>query len=420
MLLLVGVSVRALMESAAASGYKVIGIDIFGDVDALWHGKAMRLKDLGQGQTVKNLLEAAKKIPCSGLVYSSGPENTPDELEFWEKCGLLYGNEGSVLRKVRNPRELKRCVEKNGLRMPPFFSVDEWNESVKKGRWLLKALNRGSCHGIVELPAKLKGVPDYLLGLNRFSPHIVQKYVEGISASATFLANGQEALVVGTSRQLINRDGGDGLFYYKGNIVPLDVGEILNFELFITKINELARCLTLCFGLKGINTVDFILNSEGIWVLEVNPRWSASVELIEKYLGKSLFNDHLKVCKGGRVPGFSKIASANESRPCQALNVNKDRKKYIGKMLVIAERTLVTGTMKDESLRYLYEQGIRDIPRSAITIEEGQPICTVLARGITERDCLGRLKEKSQIVSRFCNQYYSRGLQKQKEENIDG
>ncbi len=40
------------------------------------------------------------------------------------------------------------------------------------------------------------------------------------------------------------------------------------------------------------------------------------------------------------------------------------------------------GLMEEKGFQYLYERGgIRDIPRSATTIEEGQPICTVLAGG---------------------------------------
>lgn len=410
MFLLAGVSVRALMESAAASGYKARGIDFFGDLDALRHGHTIKLKDLGREQTVKSLLEAAKEIPCAGLVYSSGPENTPDELEFWEKRGLLRGNERSVLRKVRDPWELKRCLESNGHRMPPFLSVDEWKESAREGKWLLKALNRGSCHGIIELPENLDSAPDYLMELNRFSPYIVQRYIEGVSASATFLANGREALVVGTSRQLINRGG--GLFYYKGNIVPLEIGESMDYEHLISKINDLAGCLTLCFGLKGVNTVDFILNSEGVWVLEVNPRWSASVELIERYLGKSLFDEHLRACAGGGLPRFSDAVP-------EVLGGAAFNARYVGKRLVLAEKTMVTGLMEEKGFQYLYERGIRDIPRSATTIEEGQPICTVLAGGSTDRGCERRLNEKSQIVSQFCSRYYSPGLQEQKEGDVD-
>ena len=106
MFLFAGVSVRTLMESAAASGYKVTGIDYFGDVDALWHGNVVSLTDLGQALTVTNLLKVAETIPCCGLVYASGPENAPVELEYWENQGLLRGNGTSVLAIVRDDSQL--------------------------------------------------------------------------------------------------------------------------------------------------------------------------------------------------------------------------------------------------------------------------------------------------------------------------
>jgi predicted ATP-grasp superfamily ATP-dependent carboligase len=68
--------------------------------------------------------------------------------------------------------------------------------------------------------------------------------------------------------------------------------------------------------------------------------------------------------------------------------------RYVGKRLVLAEKTMVTGLMEEKGFQYLYERGIRDIPRSATTIEEGQPICTVLAGGSTDRGCERRLNEK--------------------------
>lgn len=400
MFLLVGASVRALMESAAASGHKVTGIDFFGDMDTLRCGRAISLEDLGQEQTVKNLFKASREIPCSGFVYASGPENTPEELEFWENHGLLRGNEGAVLRKVRNPWKLQQCLGVIDVQMPPFYSIGEWEKSARTGRWLLKALNRGSCHGIIELPEVTSSIPGFSSGLNQFSPRIIQRYVEGVSASATFLANGLDAVVLGTSRQLIGREQGNKggkLFSYEGNIVPLDVRGTVDYNYFSIKIKDIAKSLTLCFGLKGINTVDFILNSEGIWILEVNPRWSASVELIEKYLGVSLFNHHLRGCIGKELPQLKKTNLAGTDRA----KGNKEQKRFIGKKIVFAERTLLIGDFKEKGFRYLYEQGVRDIPRSNTEIGKGQPLCTVLAEGVSDEYCSLRLQEKARKIHRF-------------------
>lgn len=399
MFLLVGVSVRAVMESAAASGHRVTGIDFFGDADALLHGRVICLEDLGQKQTVNNLFKAAKEIPCSGLVYASGPENTPEELQFWENRGLLRGNEGSVLRKVRDPWKLQQCLKISGVQMPPFYSVEQWKKSIKKGRWLLKALNRGSCHGITGLPEGMAHAPDTLFELNRLSPCIVQRYIEGVSASATFLSDGYDAVVLGTSRQLIGRgrgNSGEQLFFYEGNIVPLDVRGFMDNN-YLSKINDVAKSLTLGFGLKGINTVDFILNSEGIWILEVNPRWSASVELIERYLGGSLFNHHVRGCAGRGLPRFEETNPAGTDRAGR----NEELKCFIGKKLVFAERDLHIGDLKEKAFRCLYEQGVRDIPRSNTKIGKGQPLCTVLAEGISDQHCLLRLQERSRLTHRF-------------------
>lgn len=394
MLLLVGVSVRALIESAAASGYRVRGIDFFGDADALWHGQVVSLEDLGKTQTVKNLFEVAKTIPCSGLVYASGPENTPEELHFWESRGLLCGNEGEVLKKVRDPWRLQQCLNIAGVAMPPFYSPEQWNRGAKTGRWLLKVLNRGSCHGITELPADDNSVQKALAETDDLSPLIIQEYIEGISASATFLANGKEAAVLGTSRQLIGRNRRNRSFSYEGNIVPLDPRAALDLQDFRNKINEIAKRLTSCFALKGINTVDFILNAEGIWILEVNPRWSGSVELIERARGKSLFGDHLTGCKGRELPRFQKVIA-------ESADGGEELRNFIGKKLVFADKNLSIGELREQDYRSLYEQGVRDIPRAKTEIAKGQPLCTVLVEGISDQDCFTRLQEKSQLIHQY-------------------
>ncbi|MFA6807685.1 MAG: ATP-grasp domain-containing protein [Eubacteriales bacterium] len=403
MFLLVGASVRALMESAVESGYGVAGIDFFGDVDALWQGNTICLKDLGKKLTVKDLLEVARIMPCDGLVYASGPENTPEELCYWENKGLLRGNGTSVLKNVRNPWKLRQCLEEINVKMPRFCSVEEWGKRAISGKWLLKSLKRGGGHGIIELPEKKNDVEELFLGLNDFNQYIIQEYIEGILGSVTFLANGQESVVLGTSRQLVGKGGGVRSFLYQGNIVPLDIKGILGLNYFEKKITEMVKHLTSTFGLKGINTVDFILNSEGIWVLEVNPRWSASVELIEKYLGKRFFKYHLKGCMEEKLPDVFpvKFSLDTESEDCYPKLENNSVWKFLGKTIVYSENTFLVKGKKEEEFHYLYGQGVRDIPQVGTIIEKGQPICTVIAKGSGDQDCLLRLQEKAQLVNQF-------------------
>jgi len=396
MLLLVGASVRALLESAAESGFEATGIDFYGDVDAGWQGRIMCVPAAcGRKPTVKDMLQIAKTISCEGLVYASGPENVPQELEYWEKQGLLRGNGPSVLAKVRNPWVLRRSLERIGAKMPCFCSWEQWREDGK--RWLWKPLNRGGGHGIMELSAAKEGVSALIGGLPNSSQYIVQEYKEGLAGSATFLTDGEEAVVLGTSLQLSAKGGAARPFFYAGNIVPLDLQGAMAPQAFAKEITRIVAHLVEEFGLKGLNTLDFIVNQEGIWVLELNPRWSASVELIERSLGQRLFAWHLATCEGEKV---AKIIEQLRSLPSAVWtgvpHFPAVKAYFWGKRIVYAHVSNVTVQREEKELRFLYEQGVRDIPRAGTRIEKGQPLCTVLAEGFTAQDCSQKLELKAE------------------------
>lgn len=391
MILLIGVSTRALMESAAQSGRQIRGLDFFGDWDTKQLGNSLGLtNNFGLKPSVKVLLEAARLIPCEALVYGSGPENHPEGLAYWEERGLLYGNGVSVLKKVRNPWLVRQCLEQTEVRMPEFFSVKQWKRNLNGKKWLLKPLHRGGGHGIIELPEKEEAVSALFLKLKNAERYIVEEYIEGIPASATFLANGREAVLLGTSRQLIGNKSLEKPFLYMGNIVPFFMPPYFDRQIFNKKLTGAVTQLTAAFQLKGVNTLDFIVNARGIFVLELNPRWSGSVELIENYLGERIFERHLSACRG---LALDSVKEALDTRP-----------EYWGKTLVYADFPFTVIKHEDKALRFLYENGARDIPCAGTRIDKGQPICTVLAKADSEKECYLSMKAKADWVIRFLGQ----------------
>lgn len=402
MILLVGASVRALMESAVESGSQVTGLDFFGDVDTRLLGETKDLvRDFGLQPSIRVLLEVAKSISCEGLVYGSGPENSPEGLAYWEDQGLLLGNGAAVLTKVRNPWLLCQCLEQIGVKMPQFCSVEQWKQDKNKKQWLLKPMHRGGGNGIVELPRKKEAVEALLSSLENSDKYIIEEFIKGIPASATFLANGREAVLLGTSRQLIGEERLAKPFRYVGNIVPLAVPEL---QVLAQELEKVIQHLTASFGLRGVNTLDFIINTEGIWVLELNPRWSGSVELIENYLGERLFVRHLMACRG-------------QEFICQELFDGKQirglQPTYWGKILVYAEYPFTVKKCGEKEVRFLYKNGVRDIPRAGTRIAKGSPICTVLTEASSDRDCERRLQAKSEWALSFLGQVNRRSFAEQ-------
>lgn len=393
MFLCVGVSVRALMESAGESGYPVQGIDFFADSDSCRWGKTLSLRnDFGLAPSVKLLLEVAQNQPCEGLVYASGPENHSAGLNFWEERGLLIGNKTSVLDQVRDPWKFQQALAEIEAAMPEFQRVKDWDPDNQGKIRLLKPLDGGGGRGIRVLPQEKDKAQELISGLREPDRYIVQEYIAGFPASVTFLADGQRAEVLGTSRQLTVRQGAHN-FIYAGNIVPFDTSIISGtHDAFEESLWRICNHLSTAFRLRGINTLDFVLNSQGIWVLEVNPRWSASVELIERWRGERLFAKHLAAC---RASIRSLPFAGDEGR------LSRNRAGFWGKRIVYARSTFQVECGWD--LSYLYEQGVRDIPAAGTDIEKGEPICTVLSTAAAASDdaCLRNLQLKAGWVRRF-------------------
>ena len=130
----------------------------------------------------------------------------------------------------------------------------------------------------------------------------------------------------------------------------------------------LASAVTEEFGLVGLNGLDFVARDGVPYPIEVNPRYSASMELVERSTRGSLFQMHERSC-AGVLP--DPIATPR--------NVS-------GKAVVFARRT-VTIT---ESSRWT-ALAVADVPHPGQRIARGRPICTVFAEGRHADECHERL-----------------------------
>ena len=96
-------------------------------------------------------------------------------------------------------------------------------------------------------------------------------------------------------------------------------------------------------------------------VVEVNPRYSGSMELLEDAGGVNVFSAHVDAC-AGRLPDAGAARAAVPGS--------------FGKAIVYARRRVTT----PDTGAWL-ARGVRDVPRSRQTIAAGHPICTVVGGG---------------------------------------
>jgi predicted ATP-grasp superfamily ATP-dependent carboligase len=379
--LITGLSTRAIAESAVGGDHEVITLDYFGDRDqrALVENYALR-RDFELPFNADALLQASRSLDFEAVVYISNLENHPAVVEELVQQRRLLGNAPKVLRQVRDWLVLRAACREEGIPIPTTLLPGEENEADPMLRWLCKPVRSGGGHGI----RFWDGEP-----LDR--DHVLQAYIEGWPASAAFVADGERGVLLGLTEQLIGQQElGVAGFCWCGNILPAG-GIRHDTPAVLDSVGAMVGALTRRFGLRGVNGIDLVI-AEGPprsaygrpqpYLVEVNPRYTASMELVEQAYGLNIFSTHL-AGMDGHLPNFS-LVDRLRSRP-----------PYFGKGIVYTRRTATMPETKG-----WIERGRRDIPFPGERIEAGHPVCTVLAEGESRAECWQHLLAKARVVRR--------------------
>jgi predicted ATP-grasp superfamily ATP-dependent carboligase len=244
------------------------------------------------------------------------------------------------------------------------------------GRWLLKSRASTGGSGV----CRWRGEFEKQGGRNEL---YLQEYIEGESCAAVFVSNGKWAQFIGLTRQLI---GETWLFAkpfrYCGSIGPLPVAGELRVQ-----FQRLGAVIARGCGLRGIFGIDCIVCDNTIWPVEVNPRYTASVEILELALGLPLVTFHVRVFE--------------PSRDVRSLPTPAASARIVGKAVLFARKALefpVEGPWLDALPPHpgsFQAPLFGDIPQPLCKIRAGQPILTIFAEASSEDQCFQRLMQQA-------------------------
>jgi uncharacterized protein len=363
-LILFGASTRAAAFSALRAGMRPWCADLFADADLQARCPAMRLP----GAYPEGFLDWISAELRGPWMYTGGLENRPYLVERMARRRPLWGNDCSVLLRARDPDFLRAAARAAGLPAP---AVKEFCRRKPGGRWLVKPI-----WGLGK-PIHFWTAAD---ADDRPSPLVyLQEFIEGESQAAVFSAEGNRAHLLGVSRQLVGEDFLHAApFRYCGSVGPLrlETAQRQALEYFGS---ILARKCGLC-GLFG---VDGIVRDDAFWAVEVNPRYTASVEVLEYAFGLSAMSWH----RAAFLPIAPRPAPPSDApTPC------------VGKAVYFARDDLRfpdDGPWNDvlSSPAILSEPPtFADIPHPGTAIKAGWPILTFFARADTADACLDVLR----------------------------
>ena len=312
-LILIGASVRAAAESARAAGFGPLCFDLFGDLDTRAAAAAWtRVPDFG-AETLRRVLE----LPPSPAVFTGAMESRPAFVDAVAARHAVWGATGASLRGCREPEAVQRAAAAAGLEPLGVSRV-----RPAGGRWVWKPL---ASAGGVDFDDPACGRPGFW-----------QRRAEGRPASAFFV---------------------DGRLFghaWQGGGAAADLWADRARPGWADRLAGVVDAL----GLPGPVGVDVMVEVNGRpRVLEVNPRWTASVELIERLTGRSA---------AAALAGEWGLVRAAADAAC------------VGKRVVFADAAAVVSV----DVRGRFAAGrVADVPPAGAAVAAGDPVCTVFAEG---------------------------------------
>lgn len=389
---LIGGSVRAAAADARQAGYQVLAIDRFGDADLL--GMCHQWFELeSQAGWADALRDRATCpiVPVGGFSWDCFTSAAPAHDSFMEARLIAYPAQ-DTLSKLNSPKHLAEIAHQCEIGFPETWQcVDGKSIPLAQAgppppghqtQWLKKPSNHAGGVGISFADASLR-----LVNGEYRQRKILGKPI-GVNFVSVPTATQYKSTLLGVFGGITHRRNRLHPYLYGGSYGPL----MLASEV-MEKLAHLGQTIANAFSLCGLFNVDLILSpNQSLWLLEINPRYSASMELInhpamnrqsyEEIATKSSLIDMHLACYQNR-PGISGTVDnwVGEMRDFRSPMLAVKRIVYAKRELASPKSSLATLDLEPMPPNHTNQLKLVDLPASDFPIQAGQPICTVITRG---------------------------------------
>jgi len=334
-LAVIAVCARPFVTAAARLGYRVAVFDMFNDEDTRRYSSCSEQVVFSDGgfdaEDLWRKLSALDPDALIGVTYGSGLETQPELLGKISRNFPLLGNPPEVVAYVKDPRRFFPLLGKLGITHPEVRP----DMPANCNGWLAKGMGGSGGTHIRRLAVVQPTEGCYY-----------QREVEGVPVSVLFLADGRNATMIGFNEQWVSPATG----------LPFRYGGAVGNASLLEDVKECmanaASLVTATAGLRGLNSMDFMLSGKELLALEINPRLSATFDL---YNIADLFERHLQACRGelAVLPFISPESKAH---------------------LIFYAPGDITITE-----HMAWPEWTADLPRPGVVCKAGAPLCTILA-----------------------------------------
>ena len=366
LLVVAGGSARGLAWSAWAAGWRVYAADCFGDADLDGCTADHRVvPQHGDESYPSGLVAAVAAFPPAAWCYCGALENHPDVVARISAARHLIGNPPAVIAAVRDPRRLAPLVRMAGLDWPETHDVP--HGLPVDGTFLVKPLASAGGRGVMPWRGTA-GAPT--------EPCRWQRRIVGRSYGVSYAVAAGMARIYGVARHLVRPTR---RYAFRG-AVEIDLADL---PTDVRRGLERFGAVLAAAGLIGMVGADVVIDRLGrAHVVEVNPRPTASMELVERRSGESFAAAH--VSAAGVVAPAPRAAPPSGGR--------------WAKLIVSARKRMVASSAVWHRLASAWQDAdggwpaITDIPRLGTVVPAGAPLVTLFARGPDPRTAVTALR----------------------------
>ena len=362
--LVLGYNTRHICRSAKRAGFNVFSIEHFGDLDIFDTADEVVVfeEDEPSFGKIKRLMDS---FEYDTIIRGPG-------FELWDIDTHIsvLNNDTSVAEKVSDKFWLAEYLKEIEVPHPATYLLEDV-DSLELDYPVMAKPRRGA-GGVKNLLIRDREDLEHAKAV--LENFIVQEYINGVTASISLIASRGAACSIAASEQISFPWLTDMPYAYAGNITPF-MGR------HVSLMEELAELVASDLELVGSNGVDFLIDEDGLSLLEVNPRFQGTLETVEEAYGLNLFSMH--------VDSFSGI-----------LPMKRRAMVFAGKAVLFAGQDIWIDEAKSDMLFECYRKGVAsDVPVGGTLVAKDSPLVTFFAQGSTRDEVFGGLRTTTENMN---------------------
>lgn len=345
-IIIAAITSRAYVKSAVVDGFEVVAIDAFADADTQHMARRCYQITLNGNQLdAKQLIATLDSMDLqsvTGFCYGAGFEQIPAILSQINERITVLGNTAAVVEQCKAVDYFFNLCDSLNIPYPPVRT----SRPLHSYGWIQKEIG-GSGGGHIQQFFDVQDVEKENV--------YYQQLQAGKSISCLFLASDNAVQVIGFSEQWLSEQS-TAPFCYGGAVSNADISKQA-----AVRLTEYVSKLSKAIGLIGLNSCDAICDGDSVYVLEINPRLSATIDL---YASKrcNLMAVHVAACQHDLDINLTLLNNDESNRAHQVVYAKQD--------------LIVKSNMS-------WPDWVCDRPKTQVRFKMGSPICTVIAEAET-------------------------------------